>query len=208
MLRPGAGGTGAALRRTFPTAGRISARRCGLQLRGLPVKVGTGAGGGSNQFALRVARGPGPVGIGGRMASQRTYRCSPNMPAGGFGFHAVRLDSSAAGRTLECGRLRPRRALSAMRGRAAGPDAYRPIESCEVLGAVRARASPLSVSTTRSVSMPAGSASASPCPADTDVVTTLNPQPVGCGPNISTGRPSRHHNLGGDDDGRSVRLVN
>ncbi len=150
MLRPGVGGAaGAALRRTFHRWADLCPA-VQVQPGDYTVKVRTGAGGGSNRFALRawLAGQSGGVAV---MASQR-MQVFANMPAGGFEFHAVRLDSSAAGRTLEVGVFDLGDALSAMRVELLAPDTHRPIESCEVLGAVQARASPCSVSTTRSVS--------------------------------------------------------
>ena len=150
LLRPGVGGAaGRERRRTFHRWSEICP---GVQV--LPgdytISVTTGPGAGSNRFALRawLAGQSGGVAV---MARQR-MQVFANIPTGGFEFHVVRLDSSAAGRTLEVAVFDLGDALSSMRIELLNPDSSQPVGVCQLSGAATARASPCAVTTDRTIS--------------------------------------------------------
>jgi hypothetical protein len=114
------------------------------------VTVITGAGAGQNRYALRAWL-EGQAGGVAVMAQER-LGAYINIASGTSRFHLVRLDSSAAGRTLELGIFDLGDAAASIRLTVLGPDSEAPIARCDVSGALAMVASPCSIVTSRPVS--------------------------------------------------------
>lgn len=100
LLRPGAGGArGAMIRRTFHRWADICPARLTAVAGEYAVSVRTTSGGGQNRFALRAnLTGEGSAGL--TVSPLRRVSLFANVPAGTSRWPMVRLDSSAAGRTV------------------------------------------------------------------------------------------------------------
>ncbi len=149
-LRPGVGGVaGLALRRTFHRWAEICPATA-VTPGDYTVTVTTGAGAGQNRYALRgwLEGQTGGVAV---MAQER-LGAYINIASGTSRFHLVRLDSSAAGRTLEVGIFDLGDAAGQIRLTLLGPDSDVPFGRCDVSGALVAAAAPCSILTSRPVS--------------------------------------------------------
>lgn len=149
-LRAATGGAaGLALRRTFHRWADICPGTA-VTPGDYTVTVTTGAGAGQNRYAIRgwLEGQTGGVAV---MAQER-LGAYVNLASGSSRFHLVRLDSSAAGRTLEVGIFDLGDAAAPINLTLLGVDSDLPFGHCDVSGALSVAADPCSIVTSRSVS--------------------------------------------------------
>lgn len=136
LLRPGAGGAlGLSVRRTFHRWTDLCPA-VDVEPGDYTITVTTGTGSGANRFALRAWL-EGQQGAVAVMARER-MQVFANIPSGVSQFHLVRVDSTAAGRTLEVSVFDIGDAEQPLVVELLAPDSTEPWGPCELSGAIRA----------------------------------------------------------------------
>jgi len=113
------------------------------------VRVTTSEGSGANRFALRAWL-DGVEGGVAVMARER-MQVFANIAAGTSQFHLVRVDSAAAGRTLEIGVFDLGDAVEPIQVELLAPDADEPLGPCTVTGAITSAGSQCVITARREV---------------------------------------------------------